>query len=84
MCVTKQLEEYLAKMEDPAYWRTVRDKATGREVVLTEQQMKLVQRLQSSQFPEEDYNQYEVGSSPSLAPIRCPPPLPPAALCRLL
>ena len=47
-------------MEDPAYWRTVRDKLTGREVVLTEEQMSLVQRLQSSHFPEGHYDQYEV------------------------
>ena len=47
-------------MEDPAYWRTVRDKMTGREVVLTEEQMSLVQRLQNSHFPEGHYDQYEV------------------------
>ena len=50
-------------MEDPDYWRTVRDKVTGREVVLTEQQMKLVQKLQHSKFPEDSYDQYEVSTS---------------------
>ena len=49
-------------MEDPAYWRSVRDKVTGRDVVLTEQQLSLVQRIQTSQFPEDHYDQYEVGS----------------------
>lgn len=53
-------------MEDPTYWRAVRDKLTGREVVLTEQQLQLVQRLQSSHFPEDGYDQYEVRLSPSL------------------
>ena len=66
-------------MEDPAYWRTVRDKNTGREVVLTEQQMKLVQRLQSSHFPQEDYDQYEVRPPPPLSlslSLSLRPPLP--------
>ena len=58
-----QLEEYLASMEDPTYWRTVRDKLTGREVLLTDKQMSLVQRLQSSHFPESHYDQYEVRPS---------------------
>lgn len=53
-------------MEDPAYWQSVRDKLTGREVILTEQQMSLVQRIQSSHFPEDQYDQYEVSPvSPS-------------------
>ena len=60
-------------MEDPAYWRTVRDKTTGREVVLTQQQMELVQRLQSSHFPEEGYDQYEVSIYFSISLATCPP-----------
>ena len=46
---------------------------TGREVVLTEQQMRLVHRLQASNFPEEQYDQYEVSSTPSDG-LATPPP----------
>ena len=80
--LTVQLEEYLARMEDPTYMRTVRDKMTGREVVLTEQQMRLVQRLQSSHFPAEGYDQYEVWLPLPLYPSVTPPPL--AAVSRFL
>lgn len=55
-------------MEDPDYWRSVRDKLTGREVVLTQQQMQLVQRIQRSHFPEDGYDQYEVSLPLSLVP----------------
>lgn len=55
-----QLDEYLSRMDDPNYWRSVRDRVTGREVVLTEQQLKAVQRIQQSHFPEDSYDQYEV------------------------
>ena len=49
-------------MDDPNYWRSVRDKVSGREVVLTEQQLKVVQRIQQSRFPEGSYDQYEVST----------------------
>lgn len=38
-------------MDDPNYWRTVRDSVTGREIVLTDQQIDMVQNLQKSKFP---------------------------------
>ena len=53
-------------MEDPTYWRSVRDRMTGKEVILTQQQMSIIKRLQSSHFPQEQYDQYEVRLHPLL------------------
>ena len=47
-------------MDDPSYWRTVRDKFTGKEVVLSDQQLDMVQRIQRAEYPDASYNPYEV------------------------
>ena len=40
--------------------RTVQDKATMREVILTDEELDIIDRLQTSQFPEAGYDPYEV------------------------
>ena len=55
-----QLDEFLSKMDDPNYWRTVRDKATGKEVVLSDEQIDAIQNLQKSKFPVATTDPYEV------------------------
>ena len=47
-------------MDDPAYWRTIRDPLSGKEVVLSDEQMDMIQRVQRSQFPDQEIDQYEV------------------------
>ena len=47
-------------MDDPNYWRTVRDKITGREVVLSDEQIDMIQTLQKSKFPVSSTDPYEV------------------------
>ena len=48
-------------MDDPNYWRTVRDKVTGKEVVLSDEQIDAIQGLQKSKFPVSATDPYEVG-----------------------
>lgn len=55
-----QLDEFLSKMDDPNYWRTVQDKATGKEVVLSDEQIDAIQSLQKSKFPVASTDPYEV------------------------
>ena len=52
-------------MESPDYWRTVKDPVTGRDVVLTDEQLELVHRIESSKFPEQTSDPYEVSLSRS-------------------
>ncbi|KAG2465111.1 BOP1 protein, partial [Polypterus senegalus] len=54
-----ELDEFLDKMENPDYWRTVHDKVTGSDIKLTDEQVQLVHRLQKGQFGDVNFNQYE-------------------------
>lgn len=42
------------------YRRTVRDKATMREVILSNEELDIINRLQNYQFPSASYDPYEV------------------------
>lgn len=55
----------------PAAWlnvcvcrRTVHDKKTGSDIVLSNEQLELVQRLQKGQFGDVNFNEYEVRPVP--------------------
>ena len=54
------MDEFLAKMDNVDYWRTIKDKATGKEVVLTDEQLDVIRRLQGSRYPEQSVDPYEV------------------------
>ncbi|KAJ8267638.1 hypothetical protein COCON_G00128100 [Conger conger] len=54
-----ELDEFLDKMENPDYWRTVHDKMTGADIRLSDDQVDLVHRLQQGQFGDVNFNEYE-------------------------
>ncbi|XP_056153786.1 ribosome biogenesis protein bop1 isoform X2 [Lampris incognitus] len=54
-----ELDNFLDKMENPDYWRTVQDKQTGMDIVLSDEQVDLVNRLQRGQFGEVTFNEYQ-------------------------
>ncbi|XP_072531109.1 ribosome biogenesis protein bop1 [Salminus brasiliensis] len=54
-----ELDEFLDKMENPDYWRTVHDKMTGTDVRLSDEQVDLVHRLQQGKFGDVNFNEYE-------------------------
>ena len=47
-------------MDDKDYWRTIKDKVTGQETVLTDEQIDMIRRLQKSGYPEHTMDPYEV------------------------
>ncbi|KAG8187228.1 hypothetical protein JTE90_020657 [Oedothorax gibbosus] len=53
-----EIDEFLSKMDDPNYWRTVKNKMTGEKVVLTDEDLDIIQRIQSGKFPTRSV-QYE-------------------------
>ncbi|RZF44656.1 hypothetical protein LSTR_LSTR000608 [Laodelphax striatellus] len=53
-----QLDYFLRRMEDPNFWRTVRDPKTGQDVVLSDKDVQLIQRLESQKIPDEAYDEY--------------------------
>uniref|UniRef100_A0A8C0DPA6 Ribosome biogenesis protein BOP1 n=1 Tax=Balaenoptera musculus TaxID=9771 RepID=A0A8C0DPA6_BALMU len=54
-----ELDQFLDKMDNPDYWRTVQDRMTGHSVQLTDEQVALVRRLQRGQFGDVSFNPYE-------------------------
>ncbi|XP_062846345.1 ribosome biogenesis protein bop1 [Trichomycterus rosablanca] len=54
-----ELDEFLDKMENPDYWRTVHDKMTGTDIRLSDEQVDLVHRLQQGKFGDVNFNEYE-------------------------
>lgn len=54
-----ELDDFLDKMENPDYWKTVHDKQTGSDIVLSEEQVELVNRLQRGQFGDVNFNEYQ-------------------------
>lgn len=54
-----QLDEFLNKMDNPNYWRTVTNKMTGQNVVLSKEDLGLIQNLQSSKHPDSMAENYQ-------------------------
>ncbi|KAM3858503.1 ribosome biogenesis protein bop1 [Diretmus argenteus] len=54
-----ELDDFLDKMENPDYWRTVHDKQTASDIVLSDEQVQLVHRLQRGQFGDVNFNEYQ-------------------------
>ncbi|XP_060594341.1 ribosome biogenesis protein bop1-B-like [Ruditapes philippinarum] len=48
-----QLDEFLDKADDPNYWRTVHNKLTGQKIVLSKEDIQLIQNIQKKQHPTE-------------------------------
>ncbi|XP_067002405.2 ribosome biogenesis protein BOP1 homolog [Anabrus simplex] len=53
-----ELDNFLRRMEDPNFWRTVKDPQTGQDVVLCDADAELIQRLQSQKIPDAEYEEY--------------------------
>ncbi|KAK5855563.1 hypothetical protein PBY51_005657 [Eleginops maclovinus] len=54
-----ELDDFLDKMDNPDYWRTVHDKQTGSDIILSDDQVALVNRLQRGQFGDVHFNEYQ-------------------------
>ncbi|CAD7015168.1 ribosome biogenesis protein BOP1 homolog [Ceratitis capitata] len=54
-----QIDDFLRKIEDPDFWRSVKDPQTGQEVVLTDADIELIKRINSSRVPNPEHNEYE-------------------------
>lgn len=54
-----QIDDFLRKIEDPNFWRTVKDPQTGQEIVLTDADIELIKRINSGRVPNPEHNEYE-------------------------
>ncbi|KAK9506410.1 hypothetical protein O3M35_008360 [Rhynocoris fuscipes] len=53
-----QLDYFLKQMEDPNFWRTVKDSQTGQDIVLSDKDIELIKRLGAHKIPDKDYDEY--------------------------
>jgi len=52
------MDKYLAMEDDPNFWRTVHDNINGRDIVLSDEDWKLVKSIIRQKFPD-NYDPYE-------------------------
>lgn len=55
-----QLDNFLKRMEDPDFWRTIKDPQTGQDVVLSEADIQLITRIQKQKVPDAQFDEYAV------------------------
>lgn len=55
-----QLDDFLKRMEDPNFWRTVKDMQTGQDIVISEADIELIKRINSQRIPDDQYEEYAV------------------------
>lgn len=58
-----QLDDFLKRMEDPNFWRTVKDMQTGQDIVISEADIALIKRINSQRIPDDQYDDYAVSAS---------------------
>ncbi|KAI8611552.1 NUC169 domain-containing protein [Chytriomyces sp. MP71] len=73
-----QLDAFLDSMDDPDSWRSVFNKMEGENVVLTDQDLDIIKRVQSKMIPDKDYDPYEpavdwFSSKTEIAPLSAAP-----------
>ncbi|KAJ8041693.1 Ribosome biogenesis protein bop1 [Holothuria leucospilota] len=54
-----ELDEFLSKVDNPDYWRTVFDKKNGEDIVLTDEDLDIIERIQRGKYPDATVDPYE-------------------------
>jgi ribosome biogenesis protein ERB1 len=55
-----ELEEFLASMDDPESRRSVYDDVEKKDVALTKEQAEMMKRIMKNEFPDADFDPYQV------------------------
>lgn len=53
------INDFIAQCDDPNYFRTVYDKITGKKVVLSDQDLDIINRVRKAIYPDPNYDPYE-------------------------
>lgn len=53
-----EVDDFVKKIDDPNYWRTIKDRMTGENVVLTDADADLIKRLKAGHYPDPNFNPY--------------------------
>ncbi len=57
-----ELDEFLNRMENPDYWRTVIDRQTGAKIVLSDEDIQVIKRLTSGKYARDDVEEFDTSS----------------------
>lgn len=57
--MTHIIDDFVAQCDDPNYFRTVYDKITGTRVVLSDEDLDVINRIRKSIYPDPNYDPYE-------------------------
>lgn len=60
-----QLDNFLQRLDDPDFWRTVKDPQTGQDVVLSDADVALIRRIQAQKIPDDTFDEYAVSNKVS-------------------
>lgn len=55
-----ELDNFLKRMENPDFWRTIKDPQTGQDVVLSQEDIDLIVRIQKQKIPDVQFDEYAV------------------------
>lgn len=55
-----ELDNFLKRMEDPDFWRTIKDPQTGQNIILSEADIDLIVRIQKQKIPDVQFDEYAV------------------------
>lgn len=53
-----QIDDFLKKMEDPDFWRTVKDPQTGQDVRLSDDDIQLIKSVMKQRNPDQNFDEY--------------------------
>lgn len=54
-----ELDKFLATIEDPNSWKSAYSEKEGKDIVLNDEELDIIHRLQEGQIPDAGYNPYE-------------------------
>jgi ribosome biogenesis protein ERB1 len=57
-----ELDEFLNKMENPDYWRTVIDRQTGEPIVLQDEDINIIKRLVAGKYAKKGVEEFETST----------------------
>ena len=67
-----ELDEFLNRMDNPNYWRTVIDRQTGGKIVLSDDDIEIIKRLTSGKYGRSDVEEFETSTFFSSEEMKMP------------
>ncbi|OZJ03944.1 hypothetical protein BZG36_02927 [Bifiguratus adelaidae] len=73
-----ELEKFLSSMDDPDSWKSVKDDLHGKDIVLNDEELEIIRRIEGGRIPDMDYDPYEptvewFTSKPEVMPLSAVP-----------